>query len=84
MGTNVVESRHPPLTFDITNMTYEEYLDRFHRMNFAMYQEMLAKQQMDFMMGGPMAMMGMGPMHGMGMPMGGRGFRGGRGRGGRY
>lgn len=67
-------------------MTYEEYLERYHRMNFAMYQEMLAKQQMEFMMGGPMGMMGMGmgPMHGMGMTMGGRGYRGGRGRGGRF
>jgi hypothetical protein len=85
---------HPLVLFDITNMSYEQYLDRYHQNNFMAYQEILAQKQMEFMnnasmMGmGPMGMMGMmGPP--MGMHMGHRGarggFRGGRGgRGGRF
>jgi hypothetical protein len=77
------------LNFDITNMTYEAYLDRYHQLNYHAYQDMLAQKQMELMAmtGGMMGMgpMGpMGPMGHMGM-MGGRGgggFRGGRGRGG--
>lgn len=79
---------HQPVPFDITNMSYEEYLEAYHRHNMVQYQEMMAQKQMEMMMAGPMMAGGMGMMPMQMQQGGGRGggggFRGQRGMGNRF